>query len=65
MAGANMGSIPARPQTAAVRSKGLEEQWLNDPNFDIKAEQDDIDRELNEMMRRNQDRLAELHSDFK
>jgi len=64
MGAASSGS-QARPQTAAVRSKPLEEQWLSDPNFDIKHEQDDIDRELAEMMKRNQERLAELRGDFK
>ena len=46
------GTTPmaARPQTAAVRSKPLEEQWMEDPNFDMQAEQDAIDRELAEMM---------------
>ena len=33
--------LPARPQTAAVRSTtlSLEQQWLNDPNFDAEAAQ--------------------------
>lgn len=61
-----MGSMSdRRPQTAAVRSKPLEEQWMSDPNFDIQSAQDEIDRELAEMMQRNQARLTELHSDFK
>ena len=38
---------------------------MNDPNFDIKGAQDDIDRELAELMQRNQTRLNELHTDFK
>ena len=38
---------------------------MNDPNFDIQGAQDDIDRELAELMQRNQTRLNELHTDFK
>ena len=59
--------LPARPQTAAVRSTGmsLEQEWMNDPNFDPKAAQNDIDRELEELVIRNQNRLMELHQDFK
>ena len=57
--------MAARPQTAAVRSKGLEEAWMSDPNFDVQGAQDDIDRELAEMMQRNQARLTELRGDFK
>ena len=38
---------------------------MTDPNFDFVGAQDDIDRELAEMMQRNQARLTELHSDFK
>ena len=45
--------LPSRPQTAAVRSKPLEEQWMSDPNFDLQSAQDDIDRELGEMVQRN------------
>ena len=48
--GAAAGQLPARPQTAAVRSRPLEEQWMSDPNFDPKAAQDEIDRELAEMV---------------
>lgn len=42
-----------RPQTSYVRSKGLDEAWMNDPNFDLESAQDDIDRELAELMKRN------------
>ena len=28
-------SMPSRPQTAAVRSKGLDEAWMTDANFDL------------------------------
>ena len=38
---------------------------MNDPNFDPKAAEDDIDRELEELMLRNQSRLQELHKDLK
>ena len=57
--------MPSRPQTAAVRSKGLDEAWMTDANFDLKGAEDEIDRELAEMMQRNQARLTELHTDFK
>lgn len=30
-------NLQARPQTAAVRSKPLDELWMTDPNFDFKA----------------------------
>ena len=43
-------SLPVRPATAAVRSKPFEEEWMNDPNFDPKKAQDDMDRELAEIM---------------
>ena len=58
-------SVSTRPQTAAVRSKGLDEAWMTDPSFDLQSAQDDIDRELAELMQRNQSRLTELHTDFK
>ena len=46
--------MPARPQTAAVRSTGLGiENLLADPSFDIQSAQDEIDKELAEMMQRN------------
>jgi len=48
-----------------VKSKPLEEQWMEDPNFDFKGAEDGIDRELAEMMQRNQARLIELNRDFK
>ena len=58
-------TVQCRPQTAAVRSKPLEEDWLADPNFDPAKVQNDMDRELAEIMQRNQKRLAELHSELK
>ena len=65
--GMGMGApdLAKRPQTAAVRSKPLVQQWLDDPAFDPAKEQEAIDKELAEMMQRNQARLAELHSDLK
>ena len=48
-----------------MRSKPLEEQWMNDPDFDLESVQDEIDKELAEMMQRNQARLAEMHQDLK
>mmetsp|Transcript_23091 Transcript_23091/g.30740 ORF Transcript_23091/g.30740 Transcript_23091/m.30740 type:complete len:105 (+) Transcript_23091:2024-2338(+) len=59
------GDVQLRPQTAAVRSKPFEEEWLADPTFDPAKAQDDMDRELAEIMQRNQKRLAELHSELK
>jgi len=46
-------TVQCRPQTAAVRSKPLEEDWLADPNFDPAKVQNDMDRELAEIMQRN------------
>ena len=59
--------LPARPQTAVVRSSGLslEQEWLADPSFDANAEQDAIDKEIEELVKRNQSRLMELHQDLK
>ena len=58
--------LPSRPQTAAVRSGlSLEQEMLNDPNFDPKAAEEELDKELEELMIRNQNRLKELHKDLK
>ena len=66
MGAADAGSgLPARSQTAAVRSKPFEDDWLADPSFDPAKAQDDMDRELAEIMQRNQKRLAELRSEVK
>ena len=66
MGAADAGSsLAARPQTAAVRSKPFEEDWLADPSFDPARAQDDMDRELAEIMQRNQKRLAGLRSELK
>lgn len=58
-------TLPARPQTAAVRSNTLADQWMADPTFSLDEANDDIDRELAEMMQRNQARLAEMKNDIK
>ena len=38
---------------------------MNDPDFDLESVHDEIDRELAEMMQRNQARLTEMHQDLK
>ena len=43
----------------------LEQEMLNDPNFDTKAAEEELDKELEELMIRNQNRLKELHKDLK
>ena len=43
----------------------LEQEWLADPSFDANAEQDAIDKEIEELVKRNQSRLMELHQDLK
>ena len=61
----NAFGLPARPQTASTRKKETNLLGSESNPKTVDQELDDIDSELAELMQRNQNRLQELHSDFK
>ena len=56
-------ALPTRPQTASIMGRKKDEFLLNED--DLLEAQSQFDKELNELLAKNQKNLLELHNDFK
>ena len=61
----NAFGLPTRPSTASTRKNEANLLASESTPKTVDQELEDIDSELAELMQRNQNRLQELHSDFK